>query len=352
MSSEKVAGIKVERGKKAFGFLDVCMMASGAPLRIPVHVVAGTKPGPKLVVMSTAHGYEIQQISVIRTLVETLDPGKLKGTFVGIPVCNPVAFEGGTRSTWIDSIFGDSGNMNRLWPGRPDGWLTERMTYKISQEVFPGSTCVIDLHAATGDLDLSYGYLGKASETEIEISKVYGNEILVDTQQAEVVKKRQQGTSSEYLREIGIPTYSTEVGEFHGLWLERGKGKDLVRTVPEVGVTGVTNVMKYLGMLEGKPKLPEKQAIVKPELNLRPAHGGLLVSEKGIEDLGTVVSKGSILARVISPYTFEVLDTITAPFEESLLIAATTQKPFLRVNPGDFAYIVADMANTKVIENC
>ncbi len=351
MPGERIAGVKVERGKKSFGFLDICMMADGAPLRIPVHVVAGSAPGPKLVVMSTAHGYEIQQISVIKTLVETLDPGKLKGTFVGIPVCNPVAFEGGTRSTWIDSIFGDSGNMNRLWPGRPDGWLTERITYKISQEVFPGSDCVIDLHAATGDLELSYGYLGKASEKEIEISKVYGNEILLDTQKEEVVKKRQWGTSKEYLRSQAVPVYSSEVGEFHGIWLERGKGKDLVRTVPEVGVTGVTNVMKYLGMLEGTPKLPEKQVIVKPELNLRPAHGGLLVSEKGIEDLGTVVPKGDVLGRVISPYTFEVLDTISAPFAESLLLAAMTLKPFLRVNPGDFAYIVADTANTQVIEN-
>ena len=351
MASEQMAGIRIERGKTAFGFLEICMMADGAPLRVPVHVVAGSKPGPKLVVLSTAHGYEIQQISVIKELVETLEPGNLKGTFVGIPVCNPVAFEGGTRSTWIDSIFGDSGNMNRLWPGRPDGWLTERITYRITQEVFPGSDCVIDLHASTGDLELSYGYLGKESQRDIDISKVYGNEILIDTQQQEIVKKRQWGTSKEYLRSEGIPSYSSEVGEFHGLWLERGKGKDLVRRVPEVGVTGVTNVMKYLEMLAGEPKLPDKQVIVKPELNLRPSHGGLLVSEKGIEDLGTLVPKGGVLGNVVSPYTFETLDTIATPFEESLLLAAMTVKPFLRVNPGDFAYIVADMANTQVIEN-
>ena len=91
--------------------------------------------------------------------------------------------------------------------------------------------------------------------------------------------------------------------------------------------------------------------IVKPELNLRPSHGGLLVSEKGIEDLGTVVAKGSVLGRVISPYTFETLDTITAPFEESLLLAATTKMPFRRVNPGDYGYIVADAANTEILEN-
>jgi len=228
------------------------------------------------------------------------------------------------------------------------------MTYKISQEVFPGSTCVIDLHAASGptggDLQLSYGYLGKGTELDIAISKVFGNEILVDTQTEEIKKKKQYGTSKEYLREQGIAAYSCEVGEFHGLWCERGvvPQERLVRTVPEVGVTGVTNVMKYLGMIEGKPKLPQKQVVVKPELNLRPSHGGLLISETTVEHLGTLVRKGDVLGAVISPYTFEVLDLITSPFDESLLLAAAT---FRRIHAGDYAYIVADMSNTRVIEN-
>jgi predicted deacylase len=355
MAVERFVDIKVERGRKAFEFLHVCMMADGSPLGIPVHIVAGAKPGPKLVVMSTAHGYEICQISVIKELVETIDPRKLKGTLVAIPVANPVAFEGGTRSTWIDSIFGDSGNMNRLWPGRPNGWLTERMTYKISSEVFPGSDCVIDLHAATENaaLALAYGYLGKSSQEEIEISKVFGQEILIDTQPEEIVEKMQWGTSKEYLRKQGIPSYSCEIGEFHGLWCERGKKppEQLIRTVPEVGVTGVTNVMKYLGMLDGEPRLPDRQIIVQPELNLRPAHGGLLVSEKTIDDLGTIVPKGGLLGTVISPYTFSELDRITAPFEESLLLAAVVGKPFRRIHAGDYGYIVADMSKSRWIEN-
>jgi predicted deacylase len=354
MAAEKMSDIKIERGRKTFDFLNICMMADGAPLGIPIHIVAGAKPGPKLVILSSQHGYEIWQISVIRELVEKIDPSKLKGTLVAIPVANPPAFEAGARCGWIDGVFGDHSNMNRLWPSRRDGWLTERIIYKLATEVIPGSACVMDLHAASMlALALSYGYLGQASKEDLEISKVFGQEILLDTQPEERIAKRQLGTISEYLKGQGIPCYGCEIGEFPGLWCDRGKRpkEELIRTVPEVGVTGVTNVMKHLDMMEGEPKLPARQLIAQPELVLRPSHGGLLISEKGFDDLGTVVPKGELLGTVISPYTFKELDRLTAPFNETLLLATVLIRPFLKVYPGDYAFIVADMSKSKWINN-
>lgn len=338
---------------KAFAFLRVCLMADGAPLGIPVHVIRGAKPGPKLVVMSTAHGYETCQISIIRELLETIDPAELSGTLVCVPIANPIAFEMGARNTWVDGLWGDNGNMNRLWPGRANGWLTERMTHAISQEVFPNSDCVIDLHSASKHaLELSYGYLGKASQKELGISLAFGQDVLVDVQDYEVKEKGQGATSTAYLRGIGIPTYSTEIGTFPGIAEERARmpEKDLVRRVPEVGVTGVTNVMKHLHMIAGDLVLPERQLIVQPELNLRPNNGGLLVSHVTAQDLGSVVRKGTVLGTVISPYTFEELEEIVAPFEDSLLLAAITEEPFRKVNAGDYAFIVSDHSKSRWIE--
>lgn len=350
MHVEKFSQIEVAPGERAFAFLDVAVMADGAPLGIPVHVLRGKKDGPKIVVMATAHGYEICQISVIKELLETLDANEVRGTVVFVPVQNPVAFEMGTRGTWVDALWGDSGNMNRLWPGRPNGWLTERMTHKLSSEVFPGSDLVIDMHASGPGLTLAYGYYGSISEEEIEISKVFGHDILVNPLPAEIDEKMQWTTSQAYLKKAGIPSYGCEIGEFPGLWSERHRPRAR-RTVPEVGVTGVTNVMKYLGMLDGDPVVPARQLVVQPELNLRPSHGGLLVSEKTLDDLGNVVPKGDLLGRVISPYTFEVLDEIVAPFDETLIIAATIDKPFKKVLPGEYGYIVADLKTCWWIEN-
>ena len=355
MSGEvKVGPVTARRGEKSFGFLPVATGADGGELGIPVHVIAGQKDGPKLVVMSSAHGYEIIQISVLQELFRTLDPGAIAGELVLIPVANPVAFEMGSRGTWIDSLWGDSGNMNRLWPGRPNGWLTERFCYAIATEALPGSACVIDLHACTSTLALAYGYVndGERGDVAYDISRVFGHEILIRSTSAELEEKRQTtGTSRAYLSSIGIPSYSCEIGEFWGLGSERnGKANgELYRGVPEVGVTGVTNVMKYLGMLEGEPKLPAKQVAVQPELNLRPSHGGVVVTHQNAQALGTIFAKDTVLGSVISPYTFETLEEIKAPFDESLLLATLHQEPFTKVLPGEFGYIVADASKTEVL---
>jgi uncharacterized protein len=347
----EVGPLQAKRGEHTFGFLPIATMADGGDLGIPVHIVAGAQPGPKLVVMSSSHGYEIRQISVIQALVETVDRSQLRGALVMVPVANPLAFEMGTRCTWIDSLWGDSGNMNRLWPGRPNGWVTERFTYAISTHVFPDSACVIDLHGYTPDLALSYGYLGigKPGDVDYDVSRAFGNEILVHPTQSEVDEKHQWNTSKNYRRSKGIVAYSCEIGEFYGLEAERAKhpAERLTRGVPEVGVTGLTNVMKYLKMLPGEIQQPTAQIKVEPELNLRPSHGGLLVSETSPHDLGRVFPKDTLLGRVISPYSFKVLEEIRTPFGQNLLTATLHRKPFTKVNPGDYGFIVSDLARCE-----
>ncbi len=354
MAGTKIGHLRVERGGRAFGFLPIATAADGGELGIPVHVIAGSNEGPKLVIMSSAHGYEIRQISVLQTLFQTIDPNRLNGTLVMIPVANPVSFEMGARCTWVDSLWGDSGNMNRLWPGRVNGWLTERFCYAISSQVIPGASAVIDLHGSTSGLAVAYGYLGtgKDGDLDYDISRAFGHEILVYNTPEEISEKRQQGTSKSWLRSIGIPSYSCEIGEFYGLESERGKRplSELFRGVPEVGVTGVTNVMKHLGMLEGETSRPRAQVVVQPELNLRPSHGGLLVTNVGIEDIGRIFPKETVFGTVISPYSFKELETITAPFDQNLLLGSVYLKPFTKVNPGDYGYLVADWSRTQWLQ--
>ena len=335
--------------------LPVAIGADGGELGVPVHVLVGGEDGPTLVVMAAAHGYELQQISVIRELVRVVDCDALVGTLLLVPVANPVAFEMGTRCSWMDGLWGDSGNMNRLWPGRANGWLTERFCAAIASQVIAGATAVIDLHACTNGLDLAYGYLGpgEAGALDYEISRAFGHEILVQPTQEEVVEKRQtSGTSKVYVRSQGIAQYSCEIGEFYGLGSERGSSPqdELFRGVPEVGVTGVSNVMKLLGMVEGELRRPRVQVRVSPELNLRPSHGGLLISHYDKTSIGTAVPKGTVLGTLVSPYSFKVLEEITAPFDESLLLATPRGKPFSKVLPGEFAYIVADHSRTVTLE--
>jgi predicted deacylase len=151
----------------------------------------------------------------------------------------------------------------------------------------------------------------------------------------------------------GVSCFSCEVGEFYGFQLKEGDrpAAQPLRTVPEVGVTALTNIMKYMDMLEGKPKLPTRQLVVFPENNLRPSHGGAFYSEFRANAIGKVVPKGTLLGRVVSPYTFEVLGEIRAPYDQNMIIGLTDKHPFARINAGDYGFLVTDMANAEWVTN-
>lgn len=350
----KVGPIEAKRGTKAFGFLPVAIGADGGNLGIGVHVLAGAKPGPKLVVMMTSHGNEYMNIGGLMRLHDELDLDQLTGDVIMIPVQNPIAFEMGSRGTWMDGLWGDNGNLNRVWPGRANGWLSERIARIITDEVLPGATVVMDLHGPTREFQLSYGYLGKGKpgDLDYEIGRVFGHELLVWNDTAALEEKRQTtSTAMASARIVGIAAHGAEVGEFYGYGPSRTSDLEALHRLPtEIGYTGITNVMKYLKMIEGEIKLPPRQVAVTPELNLRPKHGGLLVSNMTIADLGTIVPKGTVLGTLVSPYSFEVLDEIEAPFDENLLIAANYGEPFTKVLPGEFVYIVADNKLTEVLQ--
>jgi len=353
---DKFGTATVKPGEKSYGWVEVCMMADGSPLRIPVHVIAGTEPGPRLTVISAQHGYEISEIEGCRYLVENLDPKQIKGTLVIVPVASPITFEGGVRSTWIDSLYGDNGNMNRVWPGRAEGWITERMVWMMGEELVKGSDVLIDLHdcdTASPGLTIYYGYCFNVADAELsrrtrEISVASGFEILVKRAVPTLA-----GSLGQYATSLGIPFFACEVGEFYGFQLDANAkaSKTPVRGIPECGVTAIENIMKVKGMLEGKPTLPPRQVLISPENNIRPSHGGALYSNFDRTTIGRVIPKGTLLGTVVSPYTFETLEEIRSPYEQNMLLAITYRHPFARVNTGNYGYICADMSTAEWIEN-
>ncbi len=341
-----VGPVSASRGSKVAGFLEVCTMADGGALRLPIHVIAGARPGPQLCLVAGQHGDEIRSIWVVKKVFDDMNPEDLSGSVVAVPVANPIAFEGGVRCSWVDSVHGDGGNLNRVWPGSPDGWITERIADSLWGEVVSKADCVLDLHgdAFNPDLSIYYAYLGNESNSEYssrcrQLALDFGMELLVR------YSEPLSGTSlSSQLARSRIYHVGCELGDYYGLRSldDEPQSEHPQRDVLEVGVTGVTNVMKSMGMLRGSLKSPSRQVIVSTEVGLKPSHGGLLCAHVGREDVGRVVSKGTVLGTVVSPYTFEELDRITAPFEETIIMAVRGKHGLSRVNPGDYAFYVAD----------
>ncbi|MFX0198920.1 MAG: succinylglutamate desuccinylase/aspartoacylase family protein, partial [Candidatus Hodarchaeota archaeon] len=158
------------KGAKTFEWLDVTILSSGAELRIPLHKIAGSKDGPKLGILATSHGDEPLAIEILRRFVNEIELGNLKGSILIIPVENPLAFEWCTRGTPLDML-----NLNRSFPGKPEGFISEKMAHVISESFFSNIDYLIDLHAGTADFTVDYTYM----VNDEDLAKAFGSQALI-----------------------------------------------------------------------------------------------------------------------------------------------------------------------------
>jgi len=304
---------------KRLRWLDVATMASGMPLRLPVHEVVGARPGPTFGLSAAIHGDEVAPIEVVRRIVTEIDPARLKGRLVAMPVVNPLALEDVSRNTPLDRH-----NLNRVFPGDAGGWITERIAHVVSQEFVPGLDYLVDLHAGGVFPTVDYVYV----RNDEGLSRAFGFPVLFRS-------NANVGSLSDVAQARGTKSAVIELGG--GLIRED--------EYIERGVRGVYNTMRYAGLLDGEPEPPPAQTVVRQLATIRPRHGGLLQPEVRIDRINQEIPGGTLLGRVISPYTFETLEEIRAPYRRSLVILLRAS--LSRVNPGDYAYMIGDLETAE-----
>lgn len=323
---------------RSMRWVPVTTRASGEMLSLAIHTLAGDTPGPTLGLFSTSHGDEAFTIQVIREVLERIDPASLRGSIRALPVGNPIAFESFTRTTG-QGMNTDKNNLNRVFPGTPRGWLTEQIAHVISTEFVPGLDNLIDFHCGNSETAIDY-ILVEADDSEVGreslgLSKLCGTDLLYTAPTPE-----QYGTLSQYAKSLGIPTVIAQLG---------GNVPDPTAYIGRCFV-GIRNVLIHLGMLDGEIVLPERQVMLSGARTLlAPQHGGLFVPEVGFDMLGKTVPRGTMLGRVYSPHTLEVLEVLEAVYDQTVLIML--RGVMSRVNPGDYAYILGNGATAEPVIN-
>jgi predicted deacylase len=214
-------------------------------------------------------------------------------------------------------------NLNRVFPGDPGGWLTEQLAAVFVDAFLPGLDALLDLHAGGALPTVDYAYI----ENDEALSRSLGTRVLYRG-------PGYAGTFSAVAVERGIRCVVTELGG--GLLCDEHY---IVQTV-----AGITNALRHLGMLPGTAAQRADQIVVEHLDVIRPRHGGLLVPSIGADQLGEMVPGGTVLGAVYNAQTFEALETIHAPYEQTLMILA--RGAVTRVEAGDYAYMVADGART------
>ena len=112
----------------------------------PYTVVRGAEDGPHVALISGVHPAEYPAIESNIRFTRTLDPSRLRGTVVSLPLIDVPAFL--PRSPFVCPI--DGKNPNRFFPGNPNGTFTEVMDDAIFRAVIDPADVLIDLHG--GDM--------------------------------------------------------------------------------------------------------------------------------------------------------------------------------------------------------
>ena len=106
-------------------------------------VINGANPGPVLCLTSAIHGDELNGIEMIRQIILELDPKILRGVVVGVPIVNLERF-------WRkERYIGDRRDLNRYFPGNPEGFYPERVAHALFTDIVQPCDMVIDLHTGS-----------------------------------------------------------------------------------------------------------------------------------------------------------------------------------------------------------
>jgi predicted deacylase len=298
----QVGEVTLNPGEKAQGVLTISeFWSDGQSLEIPYMVIRGASPGKVLYVQVAQHGSEIMGLEAVRRLLNELNPSKMSGSIIYC-LPNPLAFRERTRSTLFDAI---PGGMNRIWPGDPEGSLTERMAYNIWSKLVTKADLVVDLHTASRICPAwvfyeAQGVSPKATKETTarseEMARVFGAPIMYVETEAYGGRK----TLRACCVDEGIPAVVPELG---------GSGY-FDEEIIQLTHRGLRNIMISAGLLEGKVELPRKQ--VKLEWRNNPRTFTSQASKGGVflpsVKIGDTMSEGEKVGYIYSPRTFEILE--------------------------------------------
>jgi predicted deacylase len=328
----------VAPGTSAYVSLPVFRDIDGSDVAVPLRIVHGAAPGPSLTLLSMLHGDEWSMLEVLADLVSRVDAKALRGTLLIVPIANPYAFRQ-LRRTSRETLEFDSSDLNRTFPG-DETWLTRRIASVISREVLARATHLIDFHpgpfgSAWMQVIAGRDLPGDLAERSEAMAVAFGVGLISRSAQLAGIPGP-RSASAYAATALGVPSIIAEVG---GL----GFGAEHERRWREQNVDGVLGVMRSLSMLEDAtyraPATPRRTYV--RDWIVRPTTSGLLVPHIGAERLATEVAKGELLGRVISPSSFEVLETLTAP-RDGVLFCVARSYP---VQPHNYAFGAADLSD-------
>ncbi len=147
--------VTAQPGTTASGEMAVGALGAEPGTTIPFTIVNGARPGPVLALTAGVHGAEYPPILALQRARTGIDARTLAGTVILVHVANMPSYL--KRTIYYSPV--DGKNLNRVFPGKPDGTLSERIAYTLTKNVIERADVVVDLHAGDANESLRpYSY--------------------------------------------------------------------------------------------------------------------------------------------------------------------------------------------------
>lgn len=239
--------------------------------------------GPTALLTGGNHGDEYEGPLALYDLANTLKPSQVSGRVIIIPAMNYPAFRAGTRTSPIDK-----GNMNRSFPGRPDGTVTEKIADYIQRFLLPQADIVLDFHSGGKTLDFLPFCAAHILPDKMQEAKAFA---AVEAFSAPFSMKMLEidavGMFDTAAEEMGKIFVTTELG---------GGGTSRAETV-RIARRGVMNVLRHQGIVDGEIEHQPTSWLDMPSSDCFSfaEDDGLL---EPVIDLGDAVKAGDEVARI------------------------------------------------------
>lgn len=305
----KLGALSAKAGERVYGTHELNI--DGHATQLPVFLINGAHDGPVLAITGGIHGAEYASIEAALRLAHSLDPAKLHGRVMVLPVVSMQAYK--SRSIYIVPM--DGKNLNRQFPGDAEGTASEQLAYWLTFNVFKQANYYVDLHC--GDLNealVPFTVFQKAgdkttNEKSLELARAFGIKYLVGSD----IK----GSTISAAAALGIPGILAESGG-QGIWEPHH-----IQTLSD----GLDRVMHHLGMVEGTTTKPGETVVMNQFVWMWSEYDGCYYPEVHVGDMVTV---GQPVGRV-ADFEGKTLQRIQAPVSGAVLFVVTT----LAINQGD-----------------
>ncbi|MEM0912512.1 MAG: succinylglutamate desuccinylase/aspartoacylase family protein [Pseudomonadota bacterium] len=288
---------------------------NGLSLSTPVLVLHGQQPGPVLCLTAAVHGDELNGIEVIRTVMYDVEPDKLSGSIIGVPIVNLQGFQRNTR------FMSDRRDLNRFFPGTENGSLASRVAHSLFSKVITKCDLLVDIHTGSFKRTNLAQVRADMSDPEVvEFTEGFDEMVVVHS-------KGREGMLRFEAKRIGIKSVTFELGESSRLQKEQ----------VDSGVNGIYGLLKKQKMYSKAFYWGSPSPVYFHSKWLRVSSAGILLSKV---ELGDDVRKGELLGTVTDPITNESVD-ISSTIDGKIIGMATDQV----VMPGFAAYHIGIKAS-------